>query len=289
MPACKPNVISWTEIGNPDAGALPPTNPDDPLYAWRLLAEGDSWFSLGALPSSNLLFDLKLARQSIVVNCATPGDTIRNMGQIAHNIGLSRMLRAGYRWDALLVSGGGNDLIDGLDRVLVARPAAGAPSAACIDEAGLEAVLEDIAAGYRKLVRARDEHLGPEVPIIIHTYDYPTPRPSPARFFSVGLAGPWLYEALKATQIPPAQWPEVSDLIMCRLAEWLTEMPARNGFSAFHVVETRDTLRRAKPGEFFESGDWRNEIHPSNAGYVKLGKKLANKINALLKTDRKAG
>ncbi|MER2540685.1 MAG: hypothetical protein ABTQ26_15715 [Azonexus sp.] len=31
-------------------------NPDDPAYSHRILAEGDSWFSIGAIPSFNLLF-----------------------------------------------------------------------------------------------------------------------------------------------------------------------------------------------------------------------------------------
>lgn len=30
-------------------------NPDDPTYDWRFLADGDSWFTIGAIPSSNLL------------------------------------------------------------------------------------------------------------------------------------------------------------------------------------------------------------------------------------------
>lgn len=37
-----------------------PLDPDDPAYAWRFLAEGDSWFTIGAIPSSNLLYELRL-------------------------------------------------------------------------------------------------------------------------------------------------------------------------------------------------------------------------------------
>ena len=38
---------------------FPDRNPDNAMYKYKLLAEGDSWFTLGAVPSSNLLFNLQ--------------------------------------------------------------------------------------------------------------------------------------------------------------------------------------------------------------------------------------
>ena len=48
-------------------------------YALRLLAEVDSWFSLGSIPAHNLLMELQFARRVIVLNLAYPGDRVQNM------------------------------------------------------------------------------------------------------------------------------------------------------------------------------------------------------------------
>ena len=58
---------------------------EDNPEAVRILAEGDSWFSIGGFPGSNLLFPLRLPRPAILVSLAQPGDTIRRMSSIASN------------------------------------------------------------------------------------------------------------------------------------------------------------------------------------------------------------
>jgi hypothetical protein len=96
-----------TNAGVIDDGAL--------FKAWHFLAEGDSWFTIGAIPSSNLLFELKLAKWTRVLSIAYPGDTIINMGDLAGNKDLRKFLTKtgfNYPFHALLLSGGGNDVID---------------------------------------------------------------------------------------------------------------------------------------------------------------------------------
>src|SRR5450755_2304641 len=47
-----------------------------------VLAQGDSWFSIGAIPpfaTSNLIFNMQLSRKTCVVDCARPGATLVNM------------------------------------------------------------------------------------------------------------------------------------------------------------------------------------------------------------------
>jgi len=51
-------------------------------FGRRLLAEGDSWFTIGTLnllAASNLLFKMEVGRTTAVVNCAYPGDTLQHM------------------------------------------------------------------------------------------------------------------------------------------------------------------------------------------------------------------
>ena len=120
-------------------------------------------------------------------------------------------------------------------------------------------------------------------PIVIHTYDWVTPRNAPARFFGFPLLGPWLYTALKQENIPPARWNAISDYLVGRLRDTLKGLAQGPGrLPDFHVVTTQGTLVRADPGTTTESNDWLNEIHPDTDGYRKIGNKLASRVRQLL-------
>src|SRR5258706_7948583 len=102
-----------------------PGKLDDPIYDWRILAEGDSWFSIGAIPSSNLLFELRFEKWTVILNLAYPGDTVAHMSELASNIDLVHVLAAkrfNYKWDAILLSGGGNDIVDVASTLVLDQP-----------------------------------------------------------------------------------------------------------------------------------------------------------------------
>ncbi len=117
MPMQFANVIAWDRLQTGERAL----DPDSGEYRYRLLAEGDSWFTLGGLPTSNLLFSLAFPASTLIVNCAMPGDTIRHVAEIAANRELQAALssRFGFSWDAILLSGGGNDLIDRVRDILL--------------------------------------------------------------------------------------------------------------------------------------------------------------------------
>ena len=270
------NVISWDQRYEQGSTAA--------TYSKKFLAEGDSWFSLGGIPTSNLLFSLDLPDQSLVINCATPGDTIRHMSEIAANRELNAALSArfGDQWDAIFLSGGGNDLIDAVHDILLtssARTAAITPQQYC-DTKALNALCTQVVAGYQAIVAMRDapDSACKGAPIFIHTYDYPTPRDSPARFFLSPVKGPWLYSAFVGAGIPASDWVDLSDYLMNRLAIALLAMRLPGVF----CIDTRNTIERAVLGSIGVSGDWQNEIHPTSAGYAKIGAKMSAAINARL-------
>lgn len=91
-----------------------PNNPDQQGNRYRILAEGDSWFTLGGLPIDNVLKNLKFDKQNIILSLAQPGDTLKNMTDICNNPNWQKMTskQFGYGWNALLISAGGNDVID---------------------------------------------------------------------------------------------------------------------------------------------------------------------------------
>ena len=135
-------------------------------------------------PPTNLLYTLRFKRLTMVVSCAAPGDTITSMSNIARNIQYKEPLsRNSYAQDAILLSGGGNDLFDRAATILT-NP------------------------NRRTLANRRDAAAGrvKGCPIVTHTYDYATPRNEPARFIGFPLLDPWLFGALSGAEVPVDRW-----------------------------------------------------------------------------------
>jgi len=268
-------TLSDVQSGDPD------TNPDNPQYARRFLAEGDSWFSHNAMPASaNLLQQIRLPQSAIVLTLAQPGDTIRHMGAIAHNPLLARYLadrNFASNWDAILLSGGGNDLIDAVNDIIVAG--GGTAPASWIDAAALARTLEVIVQGYATIVATRDAPGSASAgkPIVVHTYDYPTPNNAPALFLGAPAAGPWFWRRFEALRLAdPRLLAAITDHVLDRLAETLLGLASR--FANFKVVNTRGTLVRAAAGATGNSNDWLNEIHPNSGGYRKIAARVGRVV-----------
>lgn len=262
----------------------PHWNPAE--YPLRYLAEGDSWFSYGSWKLESLLTQLKLGRPAAVVSLAQPGDTIRRMSDIAGNPELDHWLSrpwGAFDWHAVLVSGGGNDVIDDAARIIPASAvaqAAGKPVEEYVDRVQLARTLAEIQDGYRRIValRDREESPCPGVPLVTHAYDLATPRDAPARFLVVKL-GPWLYPAMMAAKIPEARWNDVADHVLGALGAAITAL--EDELPNFHVARTQGKLRRAAPGTHGESNDWANEIHPNRRGFAALARLVAGPLDAL--------
>ena len=250
------------------------------------LAEGDSWFTLAALPGGNLLQELELKRSSLVVSTAYPGDTLSHIVDWRRNVPFVNLLSRrnfAYQWDAVLLSAGGNDLIDAAlspDGIL-RRPSQGPVTVGdCINAANLQKFEVYLRANLQSVVELRDSRDSPNkgIPIIIHTYDYPTARPAPARFFgTAGLSGPWLYRAYTEHQIPEHIWISLTDHLIERLAGILAGL----NLPGVTVIDTRGTLNRAGVGTIGDSGDWLNEIHVNLGGRRKLALKWAQVLDRL--------
>ncbi len=281
------HVISWMNVCYDEED--PQCNPDDEFYDYRILAEGDSWFSIAGIPTSNILFTMRFDSPTVIVNCARPGDTIRNMAKIARNNSLRDAMSAlhGSQWDAILLSGGGNDLIDDAKKI-IKKPRGAAPTdpAAYCKEAQILETMQNIIDGYSRIVDQRDKAGSScaNKPIVVHTYDWVTPRNSPARFFGNKVLGPWLYKALIKARIPESRWDDISDYLLGRLRDTIKSLGrgGTNKLPHFHVVTTQGVLKRADPGTVFASNDWLNEIHPNTDGYKKIGTRMTRRLRTLL-------
>lgn len=87
-----PNILRWNEIRKPGRE----TDPDHGFWDVRIMAEGDSWFTLGGLPQQcNLLDSLAVPKRTLIVSLVKPGDKIRSMAKMWENRALHQAMDAG--------------------------------------------------------------------------------------------------------------------------------------------------------------------------------------------------
>ncbi len=275
-------VIAPSQITQGEAGQYP-----FELFARRYLAQGDSWFSIGSLPpglTSNVLAELELSKSTVVVNCARPGKVLQHMTDTASESAFVRLLsgKLAMKWDAILLSGGGNDLIDAAgvapsapaaQRLIATAAERGTPTSgdAYISAAGWATFESHLGAVFNALIDRRDSGINRHVPLAFHTYAHLMPRPAPA-----GLGfGPWLAPALTAFAVPATDWLAVSNALIERLGTLLQQLvsarQAADPACALHLVDTRTAaLVLAGQTDTGSSGDFLNEIHPTRGGYKKV-------------------
>jgi hypothetical protein len=256
----------------------------------RCLAQGDSWFSIGALPpglTSNILAELALSLSMAVVNCARPGKELRLMVDTMQDSNFMRFLAGGnlaVEFDAIFVSGGGNDMIaaagvpPGADpaqqifRTPAQRGGMQVPVPQYISADGWKAFSDHITHWFGTLVSSRDSGVNKNKPLFFHDYGYCRPRPAGA-----GLGfGPWLNTAMGNYSVPEGDRLDLTNALMDRLGKLLSDIVAanmaRDPNCKIFLVDTRTDahLVLADDGSTGESGDWINEIHPSYQGYRKI-------------------
>ena len=81
---------------------------------------------------------------------------------------------AGGPWDAMLFSGGGNDIVDNPMVLWIRDFDATLPPAALIHQPRLDAALTLVRAGYEDLIALRDS-LSPQTRLFFHAYDFVIP------------------------------------------------------------------------------------------------------------------
>ena len=295
----KLTVLQPSEILNPGDGG----GPDLSGFRHGFLAQGDSWFSIGAMPpfqTTNLLLALDLQDKAYAVNCAYPGDDLRHMIDARQDPDFLRLLAGETvprRWDAILLSAGGNDIVDAAavlpkmedgspvpasERLLL-KPEEWADAdgaARYISKEGLACFEAHLTAQFEQLIALRDsQETNRGVPVFVHCYDYPMPRNAPVRFMSGRKT--WLHPALVAYRIPETDWFALSRYLLDELKRILQSLDLPQLF----VVDTTGTLQPAAADTEGENADWENEIHPTVGGYEKIAAKYAAAIEQHLSVN----
>jgi len=277
--------------------------PDLSQYAYRLLAEGDSWFSIGTLnplKNSNLLLEMQFRQIACAIDCAQPGDTLKRMSQMNTDPRFVDALcgRRARLWDGLLISCGGNDLIEAVSapsvdaagqpvpamlRLLLTQAEWGPPELGAqryLSDAGWETFSTYFQANLEHLLDLRERGPSHGQPLFLHGYAFPTPRPAGAE---LGM-GPWLLPALQRYAVPAADGIVVARELLTRLGALIARCAADGArFPAVHFFDsTAVPIDPALPDTTGVSGDWVNEIHLTKSGYRKIGLAWGAHIEAIL-------
>lgn len=233
------------------------------VEALRLVAEGDSWFDYpvpffggGVVPRLEDRIGLP------ILNMAEAGDEVRFMLGTKQRSELAHRLRTGApggaRWDALLFSGGGNDLTDNPMALWIKQFDAGASADDHIDSNRLGFALDLVRAGYEDVIALRDS-LSPETHLFFHTYDFAIPDGR-----GVCGKGPWLKPTFDYRGFEDVQFAgKVVEAMLKRFADLVETFASRT----VTVVPTQGTLSAT-------ARSWHNELHPSRRGFDSIAEKF---------------
>ena len=270
------------------------------LYERRCLAQGDSWFTIGALPptrTTRILVELRLFQSTVIVNCAYPGAELRLMTNTTRAPEFLRLLtgKLAMKWHAILLSGAGNDLIAAaavspaaephlrLFRTVAERGAGPLAPADYLSEPGWATFDDHIGTVFNQLLDLRDGGINRGTPLVWHNYARVMPRPAAA---GPGF-GPWLITSLQQYAVSPEVHLAVADEMLARLRRLIDGLvAARRAADPSCQVFVADSmsagLELAQAGSTDVSGDWVNEIHPTRGGYKKCAEAWHRVLDTVL-------
>lgn len=244
-----------------------------------LVAEGDSWFDY---PLHDVLTMLEDEHGFDVESAAHKGDTVEDMAYSGGQFDdftrlLEKLLRQGRVPDAILLSGGGNDIAGDEFAMLLNHVASGLPP---INDDVVRGVIDvRTRNAYVFLISGLKEistqMLKRPIPVVVHGYDYPVPD---GRGFLGGfgfLPGPWLQPGFhrKGFDDLDANTAVVGTLIDSFNA-MLRQLARTAGFEHVRYVDLRGTLSHSAGYR----RDWANELHPTKSGFSAVANKIASAI-----------
>lgn len=254
------------------AGAVTASTAGTPL---QIFAEGDSWFHypVPSLPpfGGGIIPRLEDKLGVPILSLAKAGDEVRFMLGVDERKLLIKQLTdgcpAGGPWDALLFSGGGNDIVGNPLALWLKNFKPGLPPAAFIDTARFDAALTLVRAGYEDLIALRDDLSG-NTHLVFHGYDFAIPDGRGVCFM-----GPWLKPAFDLRKFASqATASAVVKEMLQQFAAMLASLASNHPKVTF--INTQGTLAPFP-------ASWHNELHPSKNGFDAITTKFHTTLKAL--------
>ena len=162
---------------------------------------------------------------------------------------------AGGPWDALLFSGGGNDIVDDPMCLWVRDFVPNVPPASLIHQARFDTALALVRAGYEDLIAVRDA-VSPTTHLVFQCYDFALPDGR-----GICNLGPWLKPTFDLRGFPSqaTRFSVVKEMLQ-QFALMLQTVAA--GHQRVSVINGQGLLAP-------QTSSWDNELHPEGAGFAK--------------------
>jgi len=236
-------------------------HPDWPV----IISEGDSWFSFPLHANTIDHLDEMANRKISLLRLEKSGDELLTIFGGKQKAKLRRYLSR-YPVEALLFSGGGNDIVGTDLPPLLKTKKPGMGWEDCIEKDRALRRIVQLQLAYLDLIDMRDDHR-PGCVIYVHGYDYAIPNGRPAKILGLK-AGPWLKPHLDEkgiTDLKDAR--RIIRWLIDRFNEMLADL-AQNHSQLIHV-KTRRTL---------SDDEWNDELHPSRDGFEQIAEKFRAKL-----------
>jgi hypothetical protein len=245
----------------------------------NIIATGDSWFNYplnNGLPGdTDIIAQLPslLRPQTQILNLAHYGDaTTAILGTSKRAVFVEQLNDAANgRFDAILFSGGGNDLIGDAFRFWL-RDALSEDDdpATAMNGSTFNDIISIVVAAYQDLIAIRDAY-DMDVPIFIHGYDFAYPDNRGAYCI-----GPWLYPSLVSrgwmNGLAAAQVARGAAAVRAFMLAFNAQLEALTARPNVILVATQGTLQSEQ--------EWANELHPTPGGFAKMAAKFAAALEA---------
>lgn len=233
-----------------------------------ILAEGDSWFKY--VIGKAVIFQLEKLLKVNIQNLASPGDEISEMLNPTHLKRLAVLLKRGptkgWKYDCMLFSGGGNDLV-GRDRFhkWINPYKRGMTAKQLLNQKAITGALNILEASFLELIAIRDAN-SPKTHLFFHGYDFVIPDGRRACWL-----GPWMQPGLVFRKVPKSKRKEVVKLFLEQFDKRLDSIAKKH--QRVTGIQTQGTLSEK---------DWANELHPKNSGFKKIAKVFQSEIEGVL-------
>jgi hypothetical protein len=240
-----------------------------------MMAIGDSWFDYPVgdfgLPDNDESIIAQLLKMGDpppnILPLAIAGQAMTAVMGLNNQIKYMNDLANTSQWlrgkpDAILVSGGGDDLAGDQFIIYLDYFGGGLSSR-------LKGILDSVEASYKALFDFRDLY-APKTKIFGHCYDYAIPNGKGVLFY-----GPWLQPSLNFARYNYTNGLAIVKKAIDDFHDMLHGL-ASVAKNDFYLVDTRTTLKRNSALPL----GWANEIHPYTEGFAALAEKFLLEIRA---------
>ncbi|MEO8276630.1 MAG: hypothetical protein ABI639_10435 [Thermoanaerobaculia bacterium] len=258
-------------------------HPDWPV----VVSDGDSWFSYPHEKNIVDYLDEPVARPGAHGEVGEAGEPMSQRDWSLLRLErtddeILAMLRGGeraflnellarYEVDALLFSGGGNDLLGADIGGMLKRYVAGATAADCLIEKRWTRRLRQVEDCCRELIDIVLDD-GADLKVLVNSYDIPPASREETKLLGGRNPGPWLRPALDAKGYPAGSplEREIPKVILDRFCAMLDRV-SNDCPTRFYRVETRGAV----------GTEWADEIHPNARGARAVADRFERELQRL--------